>query len=191
VCKKNTDDLYWFGPKNVLRSVGEKSPILSCTEVLVVGVTSGRERGRGSQVLRCEWSACSCDPSGFLARSRRVACLCVVSCLCEGFTTSLFCVSRMVHACSFYSLKEVQGYKMLCVREILVGEAASGPRGALSGSVVVGTVEAWCRYSWYCSYMVRHAYHCWREWFSVFRYYSNVPRHTWSCSRHGVSVLAV
>jgi hypothetical protein len=140
VCKKNTDDLYWFGPKNVLRSVGEESHVLSCTEVLVVGVTSGRERGRGSQVLRCEWSACSCDPSGFLARSRRVACLCVVSCLCEGFTTSLFRVSRMVPACSFYSLKEVQGYKILCVREIIVGEAASGPRGGLIRQ----------RRGWYC-----------------------------------------
>jgi hypothetical protein len=28
-----------------------------------------------------------------------------------------------------FSLKEVQGYKMLCVREILIGEAASGPQG--------------------------------------------------------------
>jgi hypothetical protein len=53
----------------------------------------------------------------------------------------------MVHACSFYSLKEVEGYKMLCVREILVREATSGPQGALSGGVVVSTVEAWRRYS--------------------------------------------
>jgi hypothetical protein len=41
VCKKNTNDLYWFGPKNALHLVGEVSSILSCTEVLVVGVTSG------------------------------------------------------------------------------------------------------------------------------------------------------
>jgi hypothetical protein len=27
-------------------------------------------------------------------------------------------VLRMVHACSFYSLKEVQGYKMLCGRSL-------------------------------------------------------------------------
>jgi hypothetical protein len=77
VCK-NTDNLYWFGPKNALRLVGKESPVLSCTEVLVVGVTSSRERGRGSQVSRCEWSSCSWDSSGSLARSRRVACLCVV-----------------------------------------------------------------------------------------------------------------
>jgi hypothetical protein len=34
VCKKNTSDLYWFGPKNALCPVGEGSLILSCTEVL-------------------------------------------------------------------------------------------------------------------------------------------------------------
>jgi hypothetical protein len=37
VCKKNISDLYWFGPKNALRLVGEGSLVLSCTEVLVVG----------------------------------------------------------------------------------------------------------------------------------------------------------
>jgi hypothetical protein len=41
VCKKNTDDLYWFGAKNYLRPVGEVRVVLSCIEVLVVGVTSG------------------------------------------------------------------------------------------------------------------------------------------------------
>jgi hypothetical protein len=50
VCKKNTGDLYWFGPKNVLRPVGDERSVLSCTEVLVVGITSESERGRGSQV---------------------------------------------------------------------------------------------------------------------------------------------
>jgi hypothetical protein len=44
VCKKNTSDLYWFGPKNGLRPVEEGSLVLNYTEVLVVGVTSGRER---------------------------------------------------------------------------------------------------------------------------------------------------
>jgi hypothetical protein len=53
LCKKNTCDLYWFGPRNALRPV-EESYVLSCTEVLVVGVTSGRERS--SQVSRCEWN---------------------------------------------------------------------------------------------------------------------------------------
>jgi hypothetical protein len=41
VCKMNTDDLYWFGPKNALRPVGEVSSLLSCNEVPVLGVTSG------------------------------------------------------------------------------------------------------------------------------------------------------
>jgi hypothetical protein len=54
VCKKNTGDLYWFGLRNALRPVGEESFVLSCTEVHVVGVTSGRERGRSSQVSRHE-----------------------------------------------------------------------------------------------------------------------------------------
>jgi hypothetical protein len=44
VCKNNTNDLYWFMLKNALRSVRERSLVLSCTEVLVVGVTSGLER---------------------------------------------------------------------------------------------------------------------------------------------------
>jgi hypothetical protein len=34
---------------------------------------------------------------------------------------------RTVPACSFYSLKEVQGYKMLVRGVILVGEIAPGP----------------------------------------------------------------
>jgi hypothetical protein len=59
VCKKNTRDLYWFGPRNALCPVGESS-VLSCTEVLVVGVTSERERGRSSQVSRREWRKWVC-----------------------------------------------------------------------------------------------------------------------------------
>jgi hypothetical protein len=55
VCKKNTGNLYWFGPRNALRPVGERSYVLCCTEVLVVGVTSNCERWRISQVSWCEW----------------------------------------------------------------------------------------------------------------------------------------
>jgi hypothetical protein len=55
MCKKDIGDLYWFRLRNALRPVGEESSVLSCTEVLVVGVTSGRERGRSSQVSRREW----------------------------------------------------------------------------------------------------------------------------------------
>jgi hypothetical protein len=41
------------------------------------------------------------------------------------------CFFRTVPACSFYSLKEVQGYKMLVRGVILVGEIALGPREGL------------------------------------------------------------
>jgi hypothetical protein len=54
VYKKNTGDLYWFGLRNVLRPVEKESSVLSCTEVLVVGVTSGHERGRSSQGMSGE-----------------------------------------------------------------------------------------------------------------------------------------
>jgi hypothetical protein len=50
----------------------EGESVLSCTEVLVVGVTSKSERGRGSQVSGREWSVCECGYAGVLARSRRV-----------------------------------------------------------------------------------------------------------------------
>jgi hypothetical protein len=48
VCKKDTSDLYWFGLRNALCPVEEESSVLSCTKVLVIGVTSERERGRSS-----------------------------------------------------------------------------------------------------------------------------------------------
>jgi hypothetical protein len=41
-------------------SSGDESFVLSCTEVLVAGVTSGRERGRSSQVSRREWRKWVC-----------------------------------------------------------------------------------------------------------------------------------
>jgi hypothetical protein len=55
VCKKDTSDLYWSGPRNALRPVGEESSVLSYTEVPVVGVTSECKRGRISQVSWREW----------------------------------------------------------------------------------------------------------------------------------------
>jgi hypothetical protein len=61
---------------------------------------------------------CVCDSASALARSRRVICLCVV-------------VFGTVPACSFYSLKEVQGYNMLACGVILVGEGAQRPREGL------------------------------------------------------------
>jgi hypothetical protein len=86
-------------------SSGGKSSVLSCTEVLVVEVTSGCERGE---------CGCVCDSTGALARSRRVVCSCLALCRCGRSSSSSFSVSLgMIPACSFYSLKEVQGYKML------------------------------------------------------------------------------
>jgi hypothetical protein len=109
VCKKNTDDLYWFGPRNALRPVGEESSILSCTEVLVVGVISGCERGRSSQVSRREWRKWVCvtllvTSSGLGELPARVL-------RCVAVVVLLFFFGRplgMIPACSFYSLKEVQ-----------------------------------------------------------------------------------
>jgi hypothetical protein len=37
VCKKNTNNLYWFGSKKCPTSSEEESLVLSCTEILVVG----------------------------------------------------------------------------------------------------------------------------------------------------------
>jgi hypothetical protein len=52
----------------------------------------------------------------------------------------------MIPACSFYSLKEVQGYMMLAYGVTLRVEEPRGLRRALSGGDVVRTVEAWRRY---------------------------------------------
>jgi hypothetical protein len=74
----------------------------------------------------------------------------------------------MILACSFYSLKEVQGYKMLAHGVTLTGEEPRGLERALSGGDVVCTVEAWRRYFWHCCYMSRHVRHCWGSGFMSF-----------------------
>jgi hypothetical protein len=160
VCKKNTGDLYWFGPKNALRLVREESYVLSCTEVLVVGVTSESERGRGSQVSRREWSArvraTFLDPSQGPGESFAR----VFSCACEGFTTWFFrrCPLEWSLHARFIASRRCRVTRCRCV--VLAGEAALGPREALSSGVMVCTVEAWHRYFWHCCYMARHACHC-------------------------------
>jgi hypothetical protein len=114
---KNTSGLYWFGPKNALCLVRKERLVLSCIEVLVAGVTSGRERGVSPGLkMRVE---CVCDSARALARSRRVVCLCVAF------------FFRTVPTCSFYSLKEVHGYMVLVRGVILVGERALRPREGL------------------------------------------------------------
>jgi hypothetical protein len=161
VCKKNRGNLYWFGPKNALDPVGAESSVLSCTEVLVVGVTSGCERGRSSQVSRREWRKWMCatllvtsQGPGELSASV-LCCVAVVVLL-------LFSVGPlgMISACSFYSLKEVQGYKMLAYGVTLLVEEPGGLGRALFGGDVVHTVEAWRRYFWHCCYVSRHVRHC-------------------------------
>jgi hypothetical protein len=57
-------------------------------------------------------------------------CSCVISCLCEGFTTCFPVFSRMVPACSFYSLEEVQGYRMLVCGRSLPGKQPEGLGGS-------------------------------------------------------------
>jgi hypothetical protein len=92
VCKQNIGDLYWFGLRNALCPVGEESSVLSCTEMLVVGVTSGRERGRSSQVSGHGWRKWVCvtllvtsqGPGELLARilHRVAVALCLVGLCC-------------------------------------------------------------------------------------------------------------
>jgi hypothetical protein len=52
----------------------------------------------------------------------------------------------MIPACFFYSLKEVQGYKMLAYGVTLLVEEPGVLGRALSGDDVVHTMEAWRRY---------------------------------------------
>jgi hypothetical protein len=73
--------------------------------------------------------------------------------LCVAVVVVLFSCLRMIPACFFYSLKEVQGYKML----------ACGV--TLAGGDVVCTMEAWRWYSWHCCYMSGHVRHCLRSGF--------------------------
>jgi hypothetical protein len=52
----------------------------------------------------------------------------------------------MISACSFYSLKEVQGYRILAYCVIFLVEEPRGLGRALSGGDMVCTVEVW---RWY------------------------------------------
>jgi hypothetical protein len=172
VCKKNTCNLYWFGPRNILRPVGEESSVLSCTEVLIVGVTSERERGRSSQVSRRERRKWVC--ATLLVASQGLGELparilrCVAVVVLFSVYLRLGCVSGffssplgVIPACSFYSLKEVQGYMMLAYGVTL----SRGLGRALSGGDMACTVEVWRRYFWYCCYVSRHRHHCWGSGF--------------------------
>jgi hypothetical protein len=67
VCKKNTSDLYWFGPKNALRPVGRRVLYCLCTEVLVVGgYKLVREREELSSLKMCKCGTFARDESNCL-----------------------------------------------------------------------------------------------------------------------------
>jgi hypothetical protein len=64
---------------------------------------------------------CVCDSAGDLARSRRVIC----SCLAFVFVAVVILFPlAMIHVCFFYSLKEVQSYKMLTCGVTIAGGGA-------------------------------------------------------------------
>jgi hypothetical protein len=188
VCKKNTCDLYWFGSRNALRPVREESSVLSCTEVLVVGVTSECERGRGSQVLRCEWNACVTLPEP--SQGPEESCACVLSREAFSFFLSLIHrLERSLHA-PFIVSRRCKVTRCWyagdpCWRSS--PEASGGPYSMATclalwrhGVGTFGTATTWPGMRATAEGVV-----------SVFRYYSDVPRHTWSCSRRGVFVLVV
>jgi hypothetical protein len=76
------------------------------------------------------------------------------------FSFFLFGPSGMILACSFYRLKEVQGYKMLACGVTLLVEEPRGLERALSGGDVVHTAETWRRYFWHCCYVFWYVCHC-------------------------------
>jgi hypothetical protein len=160
VCKKNTGDLYWFGPRNARRPVGEESSVLSCTEVLVVEVISIHERGRSSQVSRHEWRKWVCATLLVASQGPGELSARVLRCVVAVVLLLLFRSCGMIPACFFYRLKEVQGYKMLAYGVTLLVEEPGGLGKALSGGNVVSTVEAWRRYFWHYCYVFWRVCHC-------------------------------
>jgi hypothetical protein len=146
------------------------------------------------------------EREGLLSLKVRVECVCVT--LLEPSQGSgescahvLFCACvrvplffrpcpRTVPACSFYSLKEVQGYKMLVHGRSLLEKQPQG----LGGPYPVATLYALWRHgvgtsgtpaTWLGMRAIVEGV------VSVFRYCSDVPRHSWSCSWRGLFVLVV
>jgi hypothetical protein len=98
-------------------SSGGGETLLSCTKVLAVGVTSGRERGMFPDLkMKVKVRVQLCRSPRKIQKS------CVFVCACV-----LFSLERSLHA-SFYSLKEVQAYKILVRGVILVRERERAPR---------------------------------------------------------------
>jgi hypothetical protein len=128
------------------------------------------------------------DSASALARSRRVICSCLALCCCG---RCFFLSPRIIPACSFYSFKYVQGYKMLARGVTLAGEGAQRPREGLirwrrglhCGGMASVLLAMLLRVQAYASLL--------REWFSVLWCCSDASCHTWSCSRRDVFVLVV
>jgi hypothetical protein len=102
MCKKNTGDLYWFGPKNALRSVGEVKVVLSCTKMLVVGVTK-RVREGGAPKSQGVSGVCVCvtllvPSQGPRELSVRLSCVCLV----ERSLHAPFIVSRRCRVTKYW-----------------------------------------------------------------------------------------
>jgi hypothetical protein len=124
-------------------SSGEVSSVLSYTEVLIVGVISGCERGRGSQVLRFEWRKWVCvtllvtsqGPGEFPTRV-----LCCVAAVVL-FSSSFHPLERSLHA-PFIVSRRCRVTKCQCAVCPLLEEEPRGLRRALSDGDVVYTVEA-------------------------------------------------
>jgi hypothetical protein len=157
-------------------SSGEVSSVLSCTEVIVVGVTSGCERGMGSQVSRCEWRKLVCatllvtsqGPGEFLARV-----LCCVAAVVL-FSSSFCPLERSLHA-PFIVLRRCRVTKCWCAVCPLLEEEPGGLERALSGGDVVCTVEAWRRYFWHYSYMCQVCAPLLEEWSLSFGIVATCP----------------
>jgi hypothetical protein len=130
-----------------------------------------------------------CDSAGYLARSRRVAYSYLALC-CYGGSVELcsteFSSLEMIHACSFYSLKEVQGYMMLAYGVTLPVEEPGGLRKGL----------IWWQRGLYCGGMasvllvlllrVLVRVPLLKVWSLSFGIVATCFCHTWSCSRRGV-----
>jgi hypothetical protein len=192
VCKKNTGDLYWFGLRNALRIVREESSVLCCTKVLVVGVTSECERGRGSQVLRCEWRASVTLPEP--SQGPGELCARVLSCACVrlsiSFLVRLGCPLEWPLHAPFIVSRRCRVTRCWYAGDPCWRSSPGASRGPYPVVTCLalwrhdvgtfGTAATWPGMRATAEGVV-----------SVFRYCSDVPHHTWSCSRHGVFVLVV
>jgi hypothetical protein len=93
-----------------------------------------------------------CDSAGALVRSRRVACSCLVFVLLRRFFLFFFVVVGTIPIPFIVSRRCRVIECGRVVRPLL--EESRGLGRALSGGDVICTVEAWCRYFWYCCYVL-------------------------------------